>query len=78
MLKVLLNATQAWNRNRSSAITGHGGVAGAAAATPAAPPPARLDAGRPVHVECYAFAPPPVFSAPGASWMRDVYSFVNG
>ncbi|CAM9729332.1 unnamed protein product [Ectocarpus sp. 4 AP-2014] len=39
---------------------------------------ARLDVGRPVHVECYAFAPPPVFSVPGATWMRDVYSFVNG
>lgn len=44
----------------------------------AGPISARLDVGRPVHVECYAFAPPPVFSAPGAIWMRDVYSFVNG
>lgn len=43
-----------------------------------APLSARLDVGRPVRVECYAFAPPPVFSAPGADWMRDVYSFVNG
>lgn len=41
--------------------------------------PARLNVGRPVRVECYAFAPPPVFSAPvGAPWMQDVYSFVNG
>ncbi|CAM9900340.1 unnamed protein product [Ectocarpus sp. 6 AP-2014] len=39
---------------------------------------ARLDVGRRVRVECYAFAPPPVFSVPGATWMRDVYSFVNG
>ncbi|CAM9689261.1 unnamed protein product [Ectocarpus fasciculatus] len=39
---------------------------------------ARLDVSRPVRVECYAFAPPPVFSGPGATWMRDVYSFVNG
>ncbi|CAN0409144.1 unnamed protein product [Ectocarpus sp. 12 AP-2014] len=39
---------------------------------------AKLDVGRPVRVECYAFAPPPVFSVRGATWMRDVYSFVNG
>ncbi|CAN0423298.1 unnamed protein product, partial [Hapterophycus canaliculatus] len=38
----------------------------------------RLDVGRPVRVECYAFAPPPVFSAAGAEWMQDIYSFVNG
>eukprot|EP00752_Nemacystus_decipiens_P015850 g14160.t1 len=38
----------------------------------------RLDVGRPVRVECYAFAPPPVFSGVGAHWMPDVYSFVNG
>lgn len=37
-----------------------------------------LDAGRPVHVECYAFGPPPVFSRKGAEEMRDVFSFVNG
>lgn len=43
------------------------------------PAPARLNVGRPVRVECYAFAPPPVFFAPaGAPWMQDVYSFVNG
>lgn len=40
-------------------------------------PPARLDAGRAVHVECYAFAPPPVFSADGTADLADVFSFVN-
>ncbi len=77
LLKVLLNATQAWNADRRSAIAGKGGAAGAAATKPA-PTPARLDVGRLVRVECYAFAPPPVFSAPGAAWMQDIYSFVNG
>ncbi|CAM9535125.1 unnamed protein product [Scytosiphon promiscuus] len=41
-------------------------------------PTGKLDVGRPVRVECYAFAPPPVFSAVGAEWIRDTYSFVNG
>ncbi|CAM9575475.1 unnamed protein product [Pylaiella littoralis] len=41
--------------------------------------PAKLNVGRSVRVECYAFAPPPVFSAPiGAPWAQYVYSFVNG
>lgn len=38
-----------------------------------------LDAGRPVHVECFAFAPPPVFLGEGGSAETpDMYSFVNG
>ena len=37
-----------------------------------------LDAGRPVHVECYAFAPPPVFLGEGGSAdSPDTYSFIN-
>lgn len=37
-----------------------------------------LDAGRPVHVECYAFAPPPVFSGSDAVEKENVWSFVHG
>lgn len=37
-----------------------------------------LDAGRPVLVECFAFAPPPVFSGKGSADVADMYSFVNG
>lgn len=72
LLKILLarNATGVFKGDTKST------EAGRAAVTLA---PARLNVGRPVRVECYAFAPPPVFSAPiGAPWMQDVYSFVNG
>lgn len=37
-----------------------------------------LNAGRPVHVECFAFAPPPVFFGEGGSAdTPDMYSFIN-
>lgn len=37
----------------------------------------QLDVGRRVHVECYAFAPPPVFKGKGAAKMPDTFSFVH-
>lgn len=64
LLKILLE-------QQTKAAGQEGGPAGSG-------PSARLDAGRPVHMECYAFAPPPVFSGPDAVGMPNVYSFVNG